>query len=902
MRWNDIGLKNKFVIGFGLVLTLLALVAVWAVVGIGAIVKHAEEVIEGNKLRGEFTQKVLDHMRWSEKVNEFLTNPNAKELAVQTDPTLCDFGKWYYSDARKKAEGLVPAIKLTLAEIEDPHARLHKSAIEIAKKYVRVNHELGNFLREKKVDHLLWMQKAQHPLLDPAVRNLDLEMDWTKCGLGKWLYSELVEKEKKKDPAFAEAIQGVFEPHIALHKSAKPLADLVKEGKIQEAQEYFLKLTQPAAKETLAQLDKTIAWHSAQLDNAQEAMRIYHEQTLPSLAEVQKFLNRTRETVAANIMSDEQMLGAASKTRTVVLALGAAALPLGILFAWVIASGILRGIRSANLVAQSLARGDIESTIPTAGKDEIGQLLDAMRVLVQAEKGVAEIAARLAVGDLDVAVEERSEKDTLLRSLKQLVQAEKHVALLSSKLADGDLNVEVTSRSDRDMLMPAIGRLVEAERQIAELATKLADGDLNVTVKERSKVDMLMPALKRLVDAERLVAATAAKLADGDLRVEIEQRSDSDMLMPALKRLVEAERSIAETAAQLADGNLNIEVRDRSKADMLMPALRKLIAAEKQVCIVAEKLADGDLRVEVKERSDDDALMRALGAMVRRLTEVIGEVKAGTENVAAGSSELSATADTLSQGSTEQAAAVEECSASMEEMAGSISQNADNAKTTESIAIKAAADAKESGQAVTRTVQAMKEIASKISIIEEIARQTDLLALNAAIEAARAGEQGKGFAVVASEVRKLAERSQKAAGAINQLSASSLDVAERAGILLDKLVPDIHRTAELVQEIAAACVEQNIGAQQVNKGLQQLDQVIQHNAASAEELASTSEELTSQSEQLQAAFAYFKTEETDKLAARNDRHGQRKLAGRRSKALPHAAVGLDHVDSDFERF
>jgi methyl-accepting chemotaxis protein len=284
---------------------------------------------------------------------------------------------------------------------------------------------------------------------------------------------------------------------------------------------------------------------------------------------------------------------------------------------------------------------------------------------------------------------------------------------------------------------------------------------------------------------------------------------------------------------------------------------------------VSDKLAKGDLTQEVNITTRDETgdLLNAMKEMIGRLKDIMADISTTSSNVSEGSQALSASAQVLSEGSTEQAASIEEVTSSLEEAGASIRQNADNAAQTEKIAIQAAASAEEGGKAVTASVVAMKDIAGKISIIEEIARQTNLLALNAAIEAARAGEAGKGFAVVASEVRKLAERSQKASGEIGELSRSSVEVAEKAGKLISEIVPQIRKTAELVQEISASSNEQNSGTEQINKAVMQLDQVIQQNASAAEEIASTSEELAAQAEQLQSTIAFFKTNLEDSRKA-----------------------------------
>ena len=287
--------------------------------------------------------------------------------------------------------------------------------------------------------------------------------------------------------------------------------------------------------------------------------------------------------------------------------------------------------------------------------------------------------------------------------------------------------------------------------------------------------------------------------------------------------------------------------------------LRLLGGEPSEIALVTERIASGNLDFEIDTKGKEAVgILAAMISMKAKLIEVISDIKHNSLSIEHAATQISSTAEALSQATSEQAASVEETSASIEQMGASINQNSENAQVTDGIASSSAGSAGEGGEAVAETVNAMRKIAERISIIEDIAYQTNMLALNAAIEAARAGEHGKGFAVVAAEVRKLAERSQVASAEISDLSTSSVKVAERAGELLEQMLPDINKTAELVQEISVSSEEQSSGVNQINVAVQQLDIVTQQNAASAEELAATSAGLQNQSQELQQSVSYFK--------------------------------------------
>ncbi len=676
MGWKDMRLSLKLTVGFGVVLVLLGVLVVWAITGVQGIVRDAEEVISGNKLRGDMMQREVDHLNWANDVNALITDDSVHSLHVETDPRKCAFGQWYYGEGRRAAEAQVPQLGEVLTAIEEPHTHLHESAVRIAQLYTVVDASLGSFFREKKTDHLEWMSAVKDLLLNTALTAEGIETDPTQCSLGRWLYSDEVERKRTQDAGFDEAVKPLYEPHKQLHESVLTMLSMRGEGNYTAAETFYYSDISSYAEATLEKIDGLISWHEAELASYNQARTVFNTDTRAALSEVQGYLAQITGIAAEHIMTDQVMLAQADRTRMMVLVMGIAAVVLGVLMAVFITRGIVTPIKKGIRIVQTVSAGDLSIDVDVRQKDEVGQLADAMQ------------------------------------------------------------------------------------------------------------------------------------------------------------------------------------------------------------------------------------------NMIDRLRQITGEIKEAAVNVTSGSEAMSSSSQQMSQGATEQAASAEEVSSSMEEMASNIRQNADNAAQTEKIAQKAAQDAQQGGTAVHKTVAAMKEIAEKINIIEEIARNTNLLALNAAIEAARAGEHGKGFAVVASEVRKLAERSQRAAAEIGELSVTSVEVAEQAGKLLEELVPNIERTAELVQEISAASAEQNSGAEQINKAIMQLDQVIQSNASASEEMASMAEELSSQADSMNNTIAFFKlggdAEKGKRLPSpkRNLPSPGGAAGGRKSAARQETGITLqlDDQDGDFEEF
>jgi len=532
----------------------------------------------------------------------------------------------------------------------------------------------------------------------------------------------------------------------------------------------------------------------------------------------------------------------------------------GVLIAYLWGRFLLRSVvspmKQAVTFARRIADGDLSMNIEIAREDETGQLLAAMQLMADKIRLIVEDIAFLTAagqnGNLGDRADVSKHKGEFARiiqgmnnALDVFIAPVKIAAVYMDRISKGDFPEEITAdfKGDFNEIKKNINRLILNLNGTVQVAEKIADGDLSLQVNMLSEKDMLGKSLKKMVDTIQSIVNDINGLTDAALEGNLSKRGDSGKFGGEYAKIIKGVNSVMDAVT----GPMN----------MTSAYLERISEGD-----IPEKISDA--QSENKYKGDFNKLRKSLNRMSENLSGFAVSIKKAAERVAAGSEQLSEGAEKVSQGTSQQAASIEEISSSMEEMNSMMSQNADNARETASIAMKAAQDAREGGKAVNDTIHAMRRITEQIRVIEEIARQTNMLALNAAIEAARAGEHGKGFAVVAAEVRKLAEHTQKAAKEIGSLSVTSVEIAEGTGGLLKNMVYGIQKTSELVQEISASGLEQSDGITQVNRAIQQLDQVIQENAASTQEMASASREFFSQAERLLKMASFFSSSKTVK--------------------------------------
>jgi methyl-accepting chemotaxis protein len=588
-------------------------------------------------------------------------------------------------------------------------------------------------------------------------------------------------------------------------------------------------------------------------------------------------------------------------------------------------------IADAGLLAKAAVEGRL-ATRADAEKHQgdFAKIVDGVNKTLDAVIGPLNVAAeyvdRIAKGIIPAKItdnyngdfnEIKNNLNMCIDGLDGLVEASK----VLGKMAYNDYSEKVVGNYQGIFLETGNSVNMVSERivHVINIVNNISNGDMNdledlKKIGRRSDKDNLMPSIIQMIEAIKNMAFDTEMLVNAAIEGKLASRADTSKHKGDFRKIVDGVNKTldsvigplnvaAEYIERISKGDIPNMITASYNGDFnnIKNNLNILIDATNDIIQKATMVANGDLTVILKKRSEQDGLMEALSQMVNSLSEIVGEIRSTADYVSSGSNQMSESANMIASGANQQAASAEEVSSSFEQMLANIQQNVENAKVTESTARNAAQEIKVSNEIVFKTVEAMRTIAEKISIISDIAEKTDLLAINAAIEAARAGEHGEGFAVVATEVRKLAEQSQKAAVEINNVSKSSVTIAEESGKQLAKIVPNIEKTAELVRNIVNASEEQEIGIRQVNSAMVQLSEVTQQNTSNAEELSTGSEELSSQAEQLREVMDFFVINAGQKKAEKST--NLKKHVTRVKKAIGKSKADASMADEkEFENF
>ena len=668
---KNLAISKKFLIGFGVVLGLLLVVALWSIFGIKGIVSNAGEVIEGNKLRGILVQREVDHLNWVSKVNNLLTDETVTELDVQTDPHKCGFGKWLYGEGRQEAERLIPQLKALLAEVEGPHVDLHKSAVEIGKVFEQGNVELPTLLTARMNDHLNWAGTIKDTFLENRPQ-LNVQTDPHKCALGKWINTKEAEAAYENgDAEFQEAWREMLDAHKRLHESAKEIQAHYKpmdqEKNIsqgyQKALEIFQHNTTPLLHETLTHLEELKDEAMHELKGMKTANKIFAEKTKPNLVKVQGILSALREEVDDHVMTDAQMLHAASQTNTAVIILSAFALIAGIIFAFSMSRAITKPIFAIMSMLTEMGKGHLDMRLNMDRSDEIGQMAKTMDQFADdLQFIVVKALQQLAQGDLTFEASKKDEKDVIGAALM--------------KTSD-DLNRMVGEiLAATDQITSGAGQVSDSSQALSQGATESAAALEQITSSMTEMGSQTTTNAENAAQANQLAsqAKSAAETGNAQMQNMVTAMGEINEAGQNISKIIKVIDEIAFQTNLLA---LNAAVeaaragRHGKGFAVVAEEVRNLAARSAKAAKETAELIEGSVDktnngTEIASKTAES--LAEIVNSVTKVTDLVGEIAAASNEQAEGISQVNSGLGQIDQVTQQNTASAEEGAAAAEEL------------------------------------------------------------------------------------------------------------------------------------------------------------------------------------------------------------------------------------------